>query len=134
MEKLVIGMLIGGVAGALLTANNYKMRTLVKKSQEEVQAKLDQLMDDKIREFEDGTEKMKTEMKEKAEDLKTATKNGVEEVKETVKESVENVKNAAKKTTKKKTASPSARKTATKKAEGANGSTGAKGSPAPAVG
>ena len=61
MEKFVIGLLVGGVCGALLTANNYKMRTLVKKGQEEVQAKLDELMDEKIRMFE---EKGKSEEKE----------------------------------------------------------------------
>ncbi len=61
MEKFAIGLLVGGVCGALLTANNYKMRTLVKKGQEEVQAKLDELMDEKIRMFE---EKEKSEEKE----------------------------------------------------------------------
>ncbi len=53
MEKFVVGLLLGGVCGALLTANNYKMRTLVRKGQEEVQAKLDELMDEKIRAFEE---------------------------------------------------------------------------------
>ena len=53
MEKFLIGALLGGVAGALLTANNYKMRTLVKKSQEEAQAKFDKFMDDRIEDLED---------------------------------------------------------------------------------
>ncbi len=61
MEKFVAGLLVGGVCGALITANNYKMRTLVKKGQEEVQSKLDELMDEKIRMFE---EKEKSEEKE----------------------------------------------------------------------
>ena len=52
MEKFAIGMLIGVIGGALLTANNYKMRTIVKKSQEELQSKLDKLMDEKIEELE----------------------------------------------------------------------------------
>lgn len=52
MEKFTIGLIIGGLGGALLTANNYKMRTLVKKGQEEMQKKLDTLMDEKIREME----------------------------------------------------------------------------------
>ncbi len=69
MEKLVIGLLIGGVAGALLTANNYKMRTLVKKSQEEVQAKLDQFMDEKIEDLEKGREKIKETVKEKTDEI-----------------------------------------------------------------
>ena len=51
MEKFAIGLLVGGIAGALITANNYKMRTLVKKSQEEVQAKFDAMLDEKIREM-----------------------------------------------------------------------------------
>ena len=53
MEKFVAGLLLGGVCGALLTANNYKMRMLVRKGQEEVQSKLDELMDEKIRMFEE---------------------------------------------------------------------------------
>ncbi len=65
MEKFAIGVLVGGIAGALLTANNYKMRTLVKKGQEEVQAKLDKLMDEKIEEMERGVDKIKTEVEEK---------------------------------------------------------------------
>ena len=72
MEKFVIGLLVGGVCGALLTANNYKMRTLVKKGQEEVQAKLDELMDEKIRMFE---EKGKSEEKEeKTSDAETKSR------------------------------------------------------------
>ena len=68
MEKFAIGLLIGGVVGAMITANNYKMRTLVKKSQEEVQAKLNQFMDDKIEDLEKGTEKMKVAVKEKTDE------------------------------------------------------------------
>ncbi len=49
MEKFAIGVLVGGLGGALLVANNYKMRTLVRKTQEEVQGKFDQMMDEKIR-------------------------------------------------------------------------------------
>ena len=72
MEKFVIGLLVGGVCGALLTANNYKMRTLVRKGQEEVQAKLDELMDEKIRMFE---EKGKSEEKEeKASEAETKSR------------------------------------------------------------
>lgn len=68
MEKFVVGLLLGGVCGALLTANNYKMRTLVRKGQEEVQAKLDELMDEKIRAFEEKEqEKGQEKSEEKAE-------------------------------------------------------------------
>jgi len=54
MEKFAIGMILGGIGGALLVANNYKMRTLVKKSQEEVQTKLNELLDEKIKEMDEG--------------------------------------------------------------------------------
>lgn len=54
MEKFAIGFLLGGLGGALLVANNYKMRTLVKKSQQEVQEKLDKLMDDKLRKMDEN--------------------------------------------------------------------------------
>ena len=59
MEKFAIGLLLGGLGGALLVANNYKMRTLVRKGQEEVQAKLDKLMDEKIEAVEIATESIK---------------------------------------------------------------------------
>ena len=64
MEKFVVGMALGVIGGALLTANNYKMRKFVKKSQEEVQAKLDKFIEEKTDEMEEGVEKLK----EKAED------------------------------------------------------------------
>ena len=66
MEKFAIGLVVGGLGGALLVANNYKMRTLIKKGQSEVQAKLDKLMDEKIDEIDDAME----EVKEKAETVK----------------------------------------------------------------
>ncbi len=74
MEKIAIGILIGGITGALLTANSYKMRTLVKKGQAEVQAKLDKLMDDKIQKMEEGVEEIKAETAEKAEELSKKAK------------------------------------------------------------
>ena len=82
MEKFLVGAMVGGLCGALLVTNNYKMRTLVKKGQEEVQAKLDKLMDEKIEQVQDATEELKTEAKEKAEEVKTAVKEKAEEVKE----------------------------------------------------
>ncbi len=69
MEKFAIGILVGGLAGALLTANSYKMRTLVKKGQKEVQAKLDQVMDEKIDRMEEATDQIKEEVAKKAETL-----------------------------------------------------------------
>lgn len=67
MEKFAIGLVVGGVCGALLTANNYKMRTLVRKGQEEVQEKLDELMDEKIRAFEEKAEKTEKKEQKKSE-------------------------------------------------------------------
>lgn len=69
MEKFIIGVALGGIAGAVLTANNYKMRTLVRKGQEELQAKLDKLMDEKIEMMEEGVENLKQEAKEKIEEV-----------------------------------------------------------------
>lgn len=75
MEKFVVGLLLGGVCGALLTANNYKMRTLVRKGQEEVQAKLDELMDEKIRAFEEKEQEKKSEERaEKASEAETKSR------------------------------------------------------------
>ena len=69
MEKFIVGVALGGLAGALLTANNYKMRTIVKKSQEEVQAKLDKIMDEKIEKLEKGAEEVKEKVEDKAEEV-----------------------------------------------------------------
>lgn len=54
MEKFAIGLLVGGAIGAVLTANNYKMRTLVRKAQQEMQNKLDTMMDERICAMENG--------------------------------------------------------------------------------
>ena len=70
MEKFAIGLVIGGLGGALLVANNYKMRTLIKKGQEEVQMKLDKLMDEKIDEMSNAVEKVKEEVSETADTAK----------------------------------------------------------------
>jgi len=51
MEKLAIGMLIGAIGGALAVTNSYKMRTLVKKGQEEVMTKVNTMMDEKLDEM-----------------------------------------------------------------------------------
>jgi hypothetical protein len=74
-------LVIGGLSGALLVANNYKMRTLVKKGQEEVQMKLDKLMDEKIDTMDTAVAEMKKEdseavdkVKEKAEEIKDKTR------------------------------------------------------------
>lgn len=60
MEKFTIGLVIGGMIGALCVANNYKMRTLVKKGQQEVQEKLDEMMDKTLNSM-DGEDEKKEE-------------------------------------------------------------------------
>lgn len=71
MEKFALGLLVGAVGGALATANSYKMRTLVRKTQAELQAKLDQMMDEKIRAMESMTDEIKTETAESATETET---------------------------------------------------------------
>ena len=73
MEKFTIGLVLGCIGGALVTANSYKMRTLVRKTQEDVQAKLDQMMDEKIRAMEAMTEEIKEETREKIQTVKPKT-------------------------------------------------------------
>ena len=70
MEKFAIGMLLGVVGGALLVSNNYKMRTLVRKGQQEVQAKFDQMLDDKIRMADKAIDKMEEKAKDFVEEIK----------------------------------------------------------------
>lgn len=49
MEKMFcLGLMFGMVGGALIVANSYKARTLVKKSQTEVMDKVNQMMDEKL--------------------------------------------------------------------------------------
>ena len=74
MEKFAIGMLLGGLGGALLVANNYKMRTLVKKSQEEVQAKFDAMLDEKIREMDMMSDENEAEDETESEPKKSTSK------------------------------------------------------------
>lgn len=48
MEKFTIGVVLGGLGGALLVANSFKTRMLVKKCQDEVKSRVDEMMDEKI--------------------------------------------------------------------------------------
>ena len=49
MEKMFcLGLMFGMVGGALLVANSYKARTLVKKGQTEVIDKVNEMMDEKL--------------------------------------------------------------------------------------
>lgn len=74
MEKFALGVMVGGICGALLTANNYKMRTLVRKAQEEVQAKFDQMLDEKTRAMDAMTDEIKAETEEAKRTATTAKK------------------------------------------------------------
>ncbi len=50
MEKIFcLGLMFGAIGGALLVANSYKARSLVKKSQEEVMKKMDDMMDERLK-------------------------------------------------------------------------------------
>ena len=92
MEKFTIGLIVGGIGGALLTANNYKMRTLIKKGQEEVQIKLDKLMDEKIQEMEEGVETLKEKAEEGVETAKKKIEDGVEKTKNKMEKTMEKAK------------------------------------------
>ncbi len=48
MEKFVLGLALGMAGGALLVANNCKLRSLVKKNQEELMQKAEQYIDSKL--------------------------------------------------------------------------------------
>lgn len=83
MEKFIIGVAVGGVVGALLIANNYKMRALVKKGQDELQKKFDEMMDEKLKTMEE-------QIDETAKDVKSFGKKAVKKVKDKAKKLTEN--------------------------------------------
>ena len=57
MEKMFcIGLLFGALGGALLVANSYKARSLVKKSQAEFMQKMDEKMDECLKGQKSGSE------------------------------------------------------------------------------
>ena len=91
MEKFAIGLVIGGLGGALLVANNYKMRTLIKKGQEEVQMKLDKLMDEKIEAMNDAVDEIKEETSETVDTVKEKA----EEVADKARKSIRKKSNAS---------------------------------------
>lgn len=52
MEKMFcLGLVFGMVGGALIVANSYKARSLVKKSQAELLEKVDAMMDERLKEM-----------------------------------------------------------------------------------
>ena len=58
MEKMFsLGLVLGAVGGALIVANSYKARSLVKKSQAELLEKVDEMMDERLKDMSDKTEK-----------------------------------------------------------------------------
>ena len=72
MEKFALGMMLGAVAGALVVTNSYKMRTLVKKSQDEMKMKFDDMVEEKIQMMEDASAKKTGETAEKTPKKKKA--------------------------------------------------------------
>ena len=56
MEKMFcLGLVLGAVGGALIVANSYKARSLVKKSQAELLEKVDEMMDERLKDMSDKT-------------------------------------------------------------------------------
>lgn len=54
MEKMFcLGLVLGMVGGALIVANSYKARSLVKKSQAELLEKVDEMMDERLKDMSD---------------------------------------------------------------------------------
>ena len=52
MEKMFcLGLALGMVGGALIVANSYKARSLVKKSQAELLEKVDEMMDERLKDM-----------------------------------------------------------------------------------
>lgn len=48
MEKFILGLAVGMAGGALLVANNCKLRRLVKKNQDELMEKAESYIDEKL--------------------------------------------------------------------------------------
>ena len=48
MEKFILGAVLGMAGGALIVANNCKVRNLVKKNQEDLMQKAEQYIDSKL--------------------------------------------------------------------------------------
>ena len=62
MEKFIIGVAVGMAAGALIVANNCKLRNLVKKNQEDLMEKAETYIDTKLEQL-DNTGKQKKSAK-----------------------------------------------------------------------
>ena len=62
MEKFIVGVALGMAAGAVLVANNCKLRNLVKKNQEDLMEKAENYIDVKLEEI-DKRSKSKSQSK-----------------------------------------------------------------------
>lgn len=58
MEKFILGAVLGMAGGALIVANNCKLRNLVKKNQDDLMKKAEQLIDSKLEQLEQATDEM----------------------------------------------------------------------------
>ncbi len=58
MEKFILGLAVGMAGGALIVANNCKLRKLVKKNQDELMQKAESYIDDKLGSEKTGQETM----------------------------------------------------------------------------
>ncbi len=58
MEKFILGAIVGMAGGALIVANNCKLRNLVKKNQEDLMKKAEQYIDGKLDQLEKKTEEV----------------------------------------------------------------------------
>ena len=58
MEKFIFGVALGMAGGALMVANNCKLRNLVKKNQDDLMKKAEKLIDTKLEKLEQMTESM----------------------------------------------------------------------------
>ena len=56
MEKFILGVVLGMAGGALIVANNCKVRNLVKKNQEDLMQKAEQYIDSKLEKMEGGSQ------------------------------------------------------------------------------
>ena len=65
MEKFAAGLMLGMLAGALVVTNSYKMRTLVKKGQDEVKTKFDDMVEEKIQMMDDIAQNQTSEKPQK---------------------------------------------------------------------
>lgn len=52
VEKFILGAVLGMAGGALLVANNCKLRNLVKKNQDDLLEKAEQYIDNKLEQME----------------------------------------------------------------------------------